>query len=75
MKIWSIVLICLTLITLGKIFSREHVFLIFPRKQVLTFHAKFSSGDSLLEMSILFSGNINLLNADLAQRVVKVKKW
>ena len=34
--------VCLTLNTLGKIFSRRHikiVFLIFPRKEDLTFHA------------------------------------
>ena len=33
--------------TLGKIFSRRHtIFLIFPRKQHLTFHAKCAPGPS-----------------------------
>ena len=44
----------LTLSILAKIFSRQHIevcFLIFPRKQDLTFHASVSNGDNLHEMS------------------------
>ena len=39
---------------LGKIFNRqdfEIFFIIFPRKQALTFYANVSNGDNLLEMS------------------------
>ena len=51
-------LVSLTRNTLAKIFSRRHwnIFLIFPRKQDLTFHAIVSNADSLHEMSIVFSG-------------------
>ena len=61
--------------TLGK-FSADDIlkyfFLIFPRKQDLTFHA-----NCLLKCQILFSGKnkkniINLSSAENAQRVVKV---
>ena len=71
----------LTLSTLGKIFSRQHLeifFLIFPRKQDLTFHANCLQGDNLHEMSDpVYAKNkkniINLSSAENAQRVVKVK--
>ena len=70
---------------LGKIFSGRHFFffLIFPRKQVLIFHANslhlqiVSSGDDSHEIQNLFSGEnknkniINLSPAELAQRLVK----
>ena len=51
-----------------------NIFIISPRKQVLTFHA---NGDNLLEWQILFSGknkkNVsNLLSPELAQRVVMI---
>ena len=49
-------------------------FLIFPRKQHLTFHANCLLGDNLHEMAKLFSGkNItNLLSAESARCVAKV---
>ena len=66
--------------TLGKIFSRRHIeiiFLFFPRKQALTFHANCLQGDNLHEMlNLVFwenKKNINLSSAESAQRVVKVK--
>ena len=73
----------LTLSTLGKIFSRQHFeifFLIFPRKQDLTFHANCLQGDNLHEMSDpVYVKNkkniINLSSAENAQRVVKVKLY
>ena len=70
----------LTLSTLGKFFSRRHFefFSYFPRKQDVTFHGNYLNGDNFHEMSSLSGKNnktiTNLLSAELAQRVVKVKK-
>ena len=62
----------LMLSTLGKIFSRAlKYFLIFPRIQVLTFHANY------MKCCIPYSGknkkNVIVLSSAIAQRVVKVK--
>ena len=69
--------VTLTLSTLVKIFSRQHIeifFLIFPRKQDLTFHAVETI---YMKYLILFSGKKKkitiLLFAELAKRVIKVK--
>ena len=68
----------LTLSILGKILSRRHAevfFLIFPRKQDVTFHANCLQ-TICTKCQILFSGkiriNVNLSSADFAQRVLSV---
>ena len=43
--------IFLTLSTLRKIFSRRHIEIFFPRKQVLTLHVNYSNGENLHEKS------------------------
>ena len=70
----------LTLSTQGKIFSRWHFeifFFFFPEKQDLIFHANCPLETICMKCQILFHGKnkkyiINLLSAELAQRVVKV---
>ena len=72
---------CFTLSTLGKIFSRRHmeiVFLFFPENRIWHFMQIVSLGDNLHEISNPgFWENkkiiINLSSAELAKRVVKVK--
>ena len=64
-----------TLSTLGKIFSRRHTEILFPRKKHL-----FPFETLFLKCQILFSEKnkeniINLLPADLAKGMVKVKYY
>ena len=74
--------ITLTLSTPGKNFSRRHFeifFLIFPRKQNLTFHAnclqwrQFAWNVKFCYLGKIRKNIISLSSAELAKRVVKVK--
>ena len=75
--------ICLTLSTLGKILAHNilEYFVIFPRKQNLTFHANCLQMETIcMKCKILFSEKtkkhiINLSPAEFAQRMVKVNYW